>query len=136
MNTAPGLLPTALLEKVADLPSSPPQTHKRTGDGSDEDDFRDGMDIDGLEDDGMMLGGGLSFGKAERNRRKRVARKANMEFKKGPVSVKVLKDDKKARKIMMPPANKRVVNAKSTWLSGRGAVKRRSIGSVGGPPTK
>lgn len=133
-NKGPTLLPASLLEKVADRPSPPPRTHKRAGDFGfdDEGDSEDGLDFDDFEGDGMMVDEELSSGKTERNRRKRAARKAKMEFKKGPVSVKVLQDDKKARKIMMPPANKRVVNTKSTWLSGRGTVKRRSIGSVGG----
>ena len=134
-NKPPALLPESLLEKVADRPSPPPRTHKRAGGfgSDDEDDFGDGMDLGDFDGgDMMMLGSELSLRKTEKNRRKRAARKAKMEFKKGPVSVKVLKDDKKARKIMMPPANKRVVDTKSNWLRGRGTVRRRTIGSVGG----
>lgn len=131
---APALLPTSLLEKITDRPSAPSRSHKRAADFGiiDEDASDDDMDMDGLDDfdfgDDAGMGEEMALMIAEKNRKKRLARKAKMEFKKGPVTVKVLKDEKKLRKIMMPPANKKVANTKESWLNGRGVVKRRAIG--------
>jgi hypothetical protein len=123
---APALLPESLLEKIADRPSPPPRTHKRAGDFDSEDEGSDdetmGLDFDDEMDKGAALK------RKEKNRKRALARKAKMEFKKGPVNVKVLKDDKKTQKLLMPPANKKVANVKNAWLSGRGAVKRRAVG--------
>jgi hypothetical protein len=66
--------------------------------------------------------------KRERNRRKRLARNAKKEFKKGPVNVRVLKNDEKAKKIIMPPADRKAVSMRNAWLNGRGRIKRKSIG--------
>ncbi|CAZ85387.1 unnamed protein product [Tuber melanosporum] len=66
---------------------------------------------------------------AERNRRKKQRQKLNRTLKKGPVSVKVLKDDMKSRKILPPPAAKTVGSIKDSWLFGRkaGGAMRRDV---------
>ena len=120
---APTLLPESLLERISDRPSPPVGSNCAPGYRSE--------DVDSEVDSGHKdIGGDLSVPSKnrERNRKKRLAQKAKMEFKKGPVSVKVLREDKKIRKVLMPPADKKAVNMKNAWLSGRGQVKRRSIG--------
>jgi hypothetical protein len=123
---APALLPESLLEKITDRPSLPQRVHKKASEFESEDEDSDdemmGFDFDDAINEEEALK------RRERNRKKNLAKMAKMEFKKGPVSVKVLKDDKKSRKILMPPANKKVSSIKNAWLSGRGSVKRRSVG--------
>ena len=137
---APTLLPASLLENLSDRPSAPIRSHKRVIDedasGEDEDDMdgMDDMDIDmgGLGGFDAEMEEAMALADEEKRRKRREARKAKMEFKKGPVTVKVLKDEKKSRKLMMPPANKKVAKTKSNWLNGRGIVKRRPVGGIRG----
>lgn len=116
LKPAPTLLPESLLERISNHPSpalgSNRSSNSEIGSGH------------------KGNSGDLSAPSKnrERDRKKRLARKAKMEFKKGPVSVKVLREDKKIRRVLMPPADKKAVNTRNAWLSGRGQVKRRSIG--------
>ncbi|PWW79542.1 hypothetical protein C7212DRAFT_356373 [Tuber magnatum] len=73
---------------------------------------------------------GIGGRNAERNRRKKQRQKLNRTLKKGPVSVKVLKDDTKSRKILPPPTTKVVGSIKDSWLFGRkagGAMRRHVV---------
>lgn len=72
---------------------------------------------------------GIGGRNAERNRRKKQRQKLNRTLKKGPVSVKVLKDDTKSRKILPPPAAKIVGSIKDSWLFGKkaGGAMRRDV---------
>jgi hypothetical protein len=120
----PTLLPESLLEKIVDRPSRSLPIKKRAGDFDSEEEGSGGemmgFDFDnGSDDDDKQV-----VKKKPRNRKSR----PKTEFKKGPVTVKVLNDDKKSRKILMPPANKKVAKTKEEWLNGRGKVQRRGIG--------
>lgn len=72
---------------------------------------------------------GIGGRNAERNRKKKQRQKLNRTLKKGPVSVKVLKDDTKSRKILPPPTAKIVGSIKDSWLFGRkaGGAMRRDV---------
>jgi hypothetical protein len=119
-NKLPLLLPESLLEDVS-CNSPTPRTHNRAEDfNSDGDDYESEGGI-GVDNDKAKLK------KKEKNRKRRQAKKAKLEFKKGPVTVKVFKGDTKARKIMAPPVVKKVDMTKSSWLNGRGGIKRKHV---------
>lgn len=123
LEPAPTLLPESLLERISNHPSPALGSNRSSNYCSEDADSEVSSGHKGNSGDLSA-----SSKNRERNRKKRLARKAKMEFKKGPVSVKVLREDKKIRRVLMPPADKKAVNTRNAWLSGRGQVKRRSIG--------
>ncbi|CUS09869.1 unnamed protein product [Tuber aestivum] len=115
--TPPTLLPETLLAQVA---AAKRRRHREQPDSHPKPEHEP-------EQKKQVIGTGIVGRNAEQNRRNKQRQKLNRTLKKGPVSVKVLKDDTKSRKILPPPAAKVVGSIKDSWLFGRktgGAVRR------------
>jgi hypothetical protein len=126
---APALLPTALLERIGDRPSQ----HTRLGSDDEseadeeEDDFGEMEGLHGIEG-GAIPAEILKMMKEKENEKRQERKGKQAETKKGPVTVKVIKDDAKMRKILPPPSNKKEQNTKHSWMAGRGQVRRKAVG--------
>jgi len=118
--TKPNLLPTLLPEILLAQVAAAKRRHRREQDSHPDPES---------EQKKQATNTGIGGRNAERNRRKKQRQKLNRTLKKGPISVKVLKDDTKSRKILPPPAAKMVGSIKDSWLFGRkaGGAMRRDV---------
>lgn len=116
----PLLLPESLLAQVSARPPRP-LSQKDSDSGED------------LENADALVTSSKSVGisaRLEKNKRRREQKKRSKNLKKGVVNVKVLNDEAASRKSMAPPASKKVVHIKESWLHKQrnGGIKRKSIG--------